>query len=223
MVSNVNTENIYELWYLWLKTTEPETWTPLMRETLLDCAEPFDEWWEECKEFFLPAMDTTPLWVIENEHNYADHHDESDLENELIIRLNVGLPANTLLRAVKKLLDERNLTFPVGRPKFDDSAADIFELYRRPDAPTIRALCTMLNVYTEWSKEQEKKDRGERPDPMWKIGKRLGLLEDSQSDEPERTMTATVSRYLKWAKVLRKNIIKGSKHFPKYKEKGEPN
>ena len=39
--------------------------------------------------------------------------------------------------------------------------------------------------------------------------------------EPEAyaqvVLTATVSRYLKWARELRKNIIKGSKHFPKYK------
>jgi hypothetical protein len=217
MDEKVNTDNIYELWYLWLKTTNPKTWTPLMRETLIDCEEPFDQWWKECKDYFLPAMETTPLWVIRDEDDYEKHHDESDLENELIIRLNVGLPASTLLKAVKKILDERNMTFPVGRPTFDDSAADIFELYRRPDAPTTRALCTMLSVYQAWTTEQEKKKRGEKPDPMWKIGLRLGLLEGSQSDEPERTMTATVSRYLKWAKTLRKNIVKGSKHFPKYK------
>lgn len=217
MVSSINTTNIYELWYLWLKTTDPSTWTPLMRDTLVDCAEPFDVWWEERKQYFLPPFEMDALWVIDSEQEFAHHHDPSDPEGELIIALNTGLPASTLLKAVKKLLDERNLTYPVGRPAFDDTMADYFELYRRPDAPTTRALCNMLNVYLEWSKEQEKKNRGERPDPMWKIGQRLGLLEGSESFELERTMTATVSRYLKWAKVLRKNIIKGSKHFPEYK------
>jgi len=226
MTEKVNTENIYELWYLWLDTTDPMTWTPFMQEGLVDCKVPFDEWWEDCKHYFLPACDTTPLWVINNEHDYANHHEEGDPENELIIALNVGLPAKTLLNAVKKLLDERGLTFPVGKPKFDDSAADVFELYKRPDGPTIQVLNKMLNVYNQWCIEQQKKKRGEKYKALWEIGvdQKVNLEQVPQDGDTKKTqgmkrriLTATVSRYLKWSDTLRKNIILGSKHFPKYR------
>lgn len=198
-------ENVYELWYEWLKTTDSKDWSQLMKDTLVNCDEDFPEWWEECKQFFLPALDLTPLWVIKDENDYQLHHEAGDPEGELIVALNVYAPKLQLIRAFQKLLIEK-LPGKVGRPKHDDSAADVFELCRRPDAPTIRSLNIMLKVYKEWLVN---------PKPLWKIGEKLKLNPSSQSEAPERAMTATVSRYLRWAKTLRKNIIKGQ--FPKYK------
>jgi len=197
-------EDIYELWYEWLKTTDPKDWTQLMRDTLLPLGEKFDEWWEECSHHFLPAIETEAMWKLENAEEAAWYLKEG----YPVIAINDYSPADHVIREVRKMLQSLATARSRGRPAYTDDG-DLFDLHQRPDAPTLQALSKMLAVYKEWK-------AGTRP--MWALGEKLGLNPSSQSEEPKRAMTATVSRYLKWSDTLRKNIVKGHrKQFPKYK------
>ena len=217
-------ENVYELWYEWLKTIDPSQWAESAKDTLVDCEMPFEQWWEECKQYFLPAFDLTPLWVINNEDDYRLFHDSSDPEGELIVAFNVYMPTSAIIKAVRKLLNERDLTHRVGRPTYDDSGADLFSLDRRPDEPTIRTLNTMLRIYKAWISEQKKPKKEQQP--LWAIGiqERVNFAQIPAADDSakiisdkRKVLTATVSRYLKWAKTLRANLM-ASNTFPRYKD-----
>jgi hypothetical protein len=216
-------ENVYELWYEWLKTIDPSQWAESAKDTLVDCEMPFEQWWEECKHYFLPAFDLTSLWVIENEDDYKLFHDSSDPEGELIVAFNVYMPTNAIVRAVRKLLNERSLTHRVGRPRFDDSGADVFSLDRRPDEPTIRTLNTMLRIYKAWLSEREKPKSEQQP--LWAIGiqERVILSQIPAAGDTAKTvsdkrkvLTASVSRYLRWAKTLQRHLMENNT-FPRYK------
>lgn len=215
MNQKVKTENIYELWYLWLKETEPKDWTPWMQEALQNCEQEFEQWWEDRKQYFLPSLNSEPLWVIENEEDYKVYHEPGEPEGELIVAFNVYMPKQHLIKAFQKLLAER-LPGERGRPAFNDSDAELFELYRRPDGPTIRALNMMLNVYKARKEDKEK--------PMWAIGLECGVNLSAIPTETDtkktvsdkrKNLTAAVSRYLKWSETLRTNLVLGE--FPKYK------
>jgi hypothetical protein len=216
-------ENIYELWYEWLKTIDPSQWAESAKDTLVDCEMPFAQWWEAHKQFFLPFYDLTSLWVIENEDDYKIFHDSRDTEGELIVAFNTAMPTSAIIKAVRKLLNERDLTHRVGRPAFDDSGADLFELDRRPDEPTIRTLNTMFRIYKAWLSEKEKPKNQQQP--LWAIGvqERVVLSQIPAEGDTAKTisdkrkvLTATVSRYLRWAKTLRGNLMDNNT-FPRYK------
>ena len=216
-------ENVYELWYEWLKTIHPSQWAESAKDTLVNCEMPFEQWWEAHKQFFLPVYDLTSLWVIEDEEDYKIFHDSRDPEGELIVAFNTGMPTNTIVKAVRKLLNERNLTHRVGRPEFDDSGADLFSLDRRPDEPTIRTLNTMLRIYKAWLSEKEKPKSEQKP--LWAIGiqEKVNLSQIPADGDTAKTisdkrkvLTATVSRYLRWAITLRENLM-ADNTFPRYK------
>lgn len=187
-----------------------------MRDALLPLGEKFDEWWEACSHHFLPAIETEAMWKLENAEEAAWYLKEG----YPVIAINDYSPANHVIREVRKLLQSLETARSVGRPAYTDDG-DLFDLYQRPDAPTLQALSKMLAVYKEW---KEHLVPGKKPGTWttdiayWEIGEKLGLNPSSQSEEPKRAMTATVSRYLKWSDNLRKNIVKGhKKQFPKYK------
>lgn len=194
-------ENIYELWYEWLATTDPRKWNKSMKHSLGNCKEEFPKWWEERKHCFLPAIDVETLWVVKTDEEFQFFN----RNGYPVIAINEYSPTSAILKELRKVLSRLETAHAVGRPEFQDNG-DVYTLHQRPDLPTIQALSKMLSVYKEWAS-------GTRP--LWKIGEKLGLNPSSKSEEPNRAMSATVSRYIKWSNTLRDNIVKGV--FPKYR------
>ena len=101
-----------------------------------------------------------------------------------------------------------------GRPKFDNTEADRYELYQRPDIESLR---TTLKVYrlamrhVDW--------------PEWKVALKAKLRTDEEGeliegdlDTPlkKAVLTATVSRMLRRAEALIENVARGEFPNPEF-------
>lgn len=212
-----NFEDIHELWYEWLKTTDKKHWTGAtkaddklvwsdrVRDWFGDCSMPFEVWRAEHLENFEDhKKERFCFQVIKDEDGYRRWSDKSDPEGEMVLFVNMRNPKLELMRAFRQLLKDRH-PGSRGKPEHDDWRE--FPLAMRPEKRIIHVLNRMLDVYIL---------RTNTNLTLWEIGEQLNLNPNKKSDEvPKRVLTAIVSRDMKCARTLRKNIVLGK--FPVYK------
>lgn len=204
--------DIYELWYSFLKRAydDPDiAVSKQVRTDFGDLSEPFREWWPEHKHLF-ERLDDNPLYVIKDAADYEYWACPDLPELDLVVSFNMYCSKAQLLEAFSNLLDERHLTKRGRPPKPKKMSEYAVETYQ-----SLTALKRTLDVLDKRDKE-----------PGWKlyeIGENLNLClssmpekGDSKKDtsDKRRVMSATASRYLRWAKEIKENVAQGV--FPQH-------
>ena len=208
--------DIYQLWYEWLWTTDPKDWSEDVRDSFGDCYQPFTDWWPAHKHLFLPAFDPFNIYVVKDEADYRSYVDGSN-PDQLVVLFNLTMPRRSLIRALTDLLKERH-SGERGKPAHDD-CGDVYQLARPANRPTILLLNDMLTAYRRWENEKPRPkqytigfdlklgDGDTTSECKWKKGHKGA--DSPEGFDSKRVMTATVSRYLKWAKIVRANVMIG--------------
>ena len=130
---------------------------------------------------------------------------------EVVVMCNLDVPKRTLMLAFEKLLDELHER-KMGRPAFNNEMSDVFKLDARPDT---HALQVRLDVF---DKRAEGLSYVEIADTLNLIDRKTDLWKlDTPKDlaAQKAVKQSTVSRYLKEAEALIRNVEAGV--FPKHK------
>lgn len=201
----------YKLWFEYVRRSNPANWTQEVIDVFGDVwASDFDDWWEVRSEYFLPP-EPVPLVVIEDLADYMRWEPGAfDELKEVVVMCNLDVPKRTLMQAFEKLLDELHER-KMGRPSFNDWG-DLFKLDARPDT---HALQVRLDVFDARLKGLS---YVEIADTLNLIDRKTGLWKlDTPKDlaAQKAVKQSTVSRYLKEAEALIRNVEAGV--FPKSK------
>lgn len=202
--------DIHRLLYEWLNRTDRDQWSEALWLTEPDM--PFEQWWKENEEGLTNLADDD--WCFQQVTSVDDYERNKwgDDEPELCVFVNMYNTKEALIEGFKQLLKEKHAG-KVGRPKpriYSD-----FEWCEVSGELTMRTLEIMLTVYDLRQKTSLK---------LWQIGEMLNMnpSQITLPDDPHKVlvakksvMNATVSRYLKWADTLKKNLCAG--RFPRYK------
>lgn len=200
----------------------------------------WSKWWKIHKKLFAAEE---PLFVINEvktnaEFSYLFEEGEDDL---LALIINLHAPKDAILKKIdavlqrlnkKKLKNENEFRIQAnpnstikkkqGRPKLDPSFYHRYGLTPVPSKRDIDALGKILKVYDSCSHE-DRKPTGSIKKKRYEIGRELGIklthkkTEDDQKIDDEvlnNRMTATVSRYYRWAIEIIENTEQGV--FPKH-------
>lgn len=201
----------------------------------------WSKWWKAYKELF---SSEEPLFVINEVKTNAEFTNwfEEGADDLLALIINLAAPKDAIIKKIdmvlqrlnkKKLKKENELRIKAnpkastkkkqGRPKFDPSFYHRYGLTPVPSSRDIEALGIMLKVYDACRRE-DAKQKGDRRKKRYEIGEELGIiLTPTQktikdrivsSEEYRNSMTATVSRYYRWAKEIIENTEQGI--FPKH-------
>jgi hypothetical protein len=202
----------YELWYEYLKRTNPTTWSVDVRKDfggvlLSSC----DDWFREV-QFDLFAIygmqfDKLPVRVMRDPKGAAN----VNFDTHLVLIIDLSRPVSFLMPRIQSKIEiELSEEGKAGRPKWKQSLAK-YPFARRPDPEALR-IC--LDVH------DAKRDH---PDwTLWKIGSYIQTLHpilleqklkntdtDAERTAKQKVLTATMGRYLARAEKIKAGVVNG--------------
>lgn len=201
----------YKLWFEYVRRSIPANWTQEVVDVFGDVwASDFDDWWEVRSKYFLPP-EPVPLVVIEDLADYMRWEPGAfDELKEVVVMCNLDVPKRTLMQAFEKLLDELHER-KMGRPVFNDWG-DLFKLDARPDTHALQVRLDVFDARAEglsYVKIADTLNLIDRKTVLWKLDTPKDLAAQKAVKQ------STVSRYLKEAEALIRNVEAGV--FPKSK------
>lgn len=201
----------YKLWYEYARRSNRANWSEKLADDFGDAWNlSFDEWWEKQSEYFLPPP-PVPLVVIEDLADYMRWEPGAfDELKEVVVMCNLDVPKRTLMMAFEKLLDELHER-KMGRPSFNDWG-DLFKLNARPDTHALQVRLDVFDARLKgWSyvKIADTLNLIDRKTDLWKLDTPKDLAAQKAVKQ------STVSRYLKEAEALIRNVEAGV--FPRHK------
>ncbi|MBB1601772.1 hypothetical protein [Variovorax sp. UMC13] len=208
----------YRLWHAALQRSDRKKWSKKTREYLAFAdGLPFDEWWGQVQEYFLPPEPFTVMPVdAEQEANewWGEYGDDASVK---LLYVNLYTPSSVLVRDFGRLVRSLAKNKP-GRPPIDQTLVD-FPLARTPNVPLIEK---MLGCYDVWLENQRRPQVARRK--LYDIGVLAKVstgyeVKDVNDRSREAAakrelMSITTSRMIKRAKTMIQNVEKGV--FPVY-------
>jgi len=194
------------LWFEFLKRSDYSTASPIYKDFGNVRAVSFDEWFDKKRWLFFQVPVPAVRLV------------ETGDEDRFVVEVDLSQPRATIMRAFKRSLfiakHSRGERWKKGRPKKHSRQylrKAQYRFYRQPHIPSLQTILAVDDL-----RKAEPKLK------LWEIGERLRLNREQvtkPTDTPavrtakRAVMTAYVSRYLRWAKALKGNVVKGT--FPK--------
>lgn len=181
----------------------------------------FHRWWTECgRGVYLFAEQPLSVNFAELD-SPADWQQHWERESVMVLVVPLVVSKRRLKGAFAKILDSRHSGHKSGRPSMAKLKEHSTARYRLEQNYTIPSLTTTLAVFDLW-KENQSKPKAERL-TLWEIGRALKLNREAIKDAESKAsvdrlvgrnvLAATVSRYVKQAKLLIANTAAGQ--FPK--------
>jgi hypothetical protein len=201
-------EQVYEMWYEFLKRTDPNDWSVAVKRDFMGVMEQdFEEWFFDAyfKIFSPAALGVAPV------RQYSDPGDiRFNSKTDMIIVVDLSRPKDRLMKSIDFLLDLKQPLRKLGRAKFHQLPAK-YMFAKRPD---IEALKIVLDVH------DAKRDH---PDwTLWEVGSYLQKLHPillkqklNKTDTvavrtaKQKVLTATFGRYLARAEKIKAGVVKG--------------
>lgn len=187
----------------------------------------FHMWWTENQrgaELFAEQPLTVKFGELATAADWLPYWDK---ETVLVVAVPLTMSKRALKGAFAKLLDSRHTGNKSGRPSMAKLKEVSTARYKLENNYTVSGLLTALAVYDLWV-ENQTKPKAEKL-ALWEIGKALNInkkaitrAESKLSYERldgRNVLSATVSRYVKQAKAMIENTIKGK--FPKLQAKDD--
>ena len=180
----------------------------------------FHKWWTE-KERGATLFAEQPLTVKFGELKQADEWQQHwDSGAVMVVAVPLSMSKRALKGAFAQLLDNRHTGSKSGRPSLAILKTVSTARYKLEHNYTISGLLTTLAVYDLWV-ENQTKPKAEKL-ALWEIGRALNINKKAitraesklayERLDGRNVLGATVSRYVKQAKVMIENTAKGK--FP---------
>jgi hypothetical protein len=211
-------DSAYRLWHEALQRSDRKKWSKKTREYLAFAdGLPFEQWWEQVHEYFLPPEPFTVVPVNgEQEANewWSEYGDDPSVK---LLYVNLYTPSSVLVRDFGKLVRALAKN-KAGRRPIDQTLVD-FPLARPVNA---RLIEKMLACYDLWLENQQRPLAARRR--LYDIGVLAKVsfgyeVKDVNDRSREAVakrelMSITTSRMIKRAKAMIANVEKGQ--FPMY-------
>lgn len=202
-------QSAYYYWYRYMQLVEGYGPGHPLWEDFGDVQLPFWNWWCSYGEDLFMTGENPGFDELVTDEDIQ----QARADGAYIVRIDPGCTRDYLALAFRDFMEERGIRKVVGRRKMEEEGK--FARRRFAQRPDIRSLRFSLEA---WLLRQQK-------DPkltLYQIGCLLKVnpsavirKKDTAADRliKKNTMNATVSRYLRWAKNIKKNVAKGL--FPK--------
>ena len=197
---------IYELWYEFLRRTDPRDWSVAVKRDFMGVMElDFEQWFADAYfDIFSPAArGVAPV------RQYSDPGDiHLNSKTETIIVVDLSRPKDVLMKSIDFILDLKQPLRKLGRANYHQLPAK-YKFKTRPDT---EALKIVLDVH------DAKRDH---PDwTLWEIGSYIQKthpillnqklkMNDKDRVAKQKVLTATMGRYLARAEKIKAGVVKG--------------
>lgn len=204
----------YELWYKYLKETDPVTWTD---QVWIDFGGVFDqefEPWYSKAQFDLWGIQKSGVVAV---RQYSAAEDVVLNQNEMILVLDLTQPKDALLRGIEFLLWMKQEPRGAGRPEFHQYPTK-YPFACRPDVSSLEIALAAWKL-----KKQHEEDNDW---PVWKIGQELsktfpilqkqrikeckdGSYDDLDIVSKQKELDKNSRRYIKIAEAVLAGVVNG--------------
>lgn len=179
-----------------------------------DVTLPFWDWWIAIGEdlFSTGALDGVCELFTDDEVA------EARSEGAYIVRVDGSCSREFLERMFRDFLDEKKISKTPGRKRFDDTHEFLPARRNFDKTPDARSLKNSFKVLEKWLEKEEKHKKMS----LYDIGVAIGTINPQaiilktdvgeKQDDKKNSMTATVSRYLRWGKSILAGVGEG--RFP---------
>jgi hypothetical protein len=215
----------YELWYEYLKETDPDTWSDEVRRDFggVLTSKSFEEWFSAeirfklfpvygLKEEDLPVRNLSgkkdEAWISDWLHRMDDLDEEADDPSKYtVLVINRNYPRAMLMEKIERILSRKQPKKKAGRPEWQAPFSK-YTFARRPDISSLEIALAAYQI----------KKRGI---PNWQVGNELAksfpILQEQRirgEHDPDeiakkKALESAASRYLKSAAAVQAGVVCG--------------
>ncbi len=208
-------ESAYYYWYRYMNLVEGYGPRHPLWVDFGDVKMPFWEWWCAYGEDLFMTGEKPGFQVLASERDIQD----ARKDGAYIVRIDPDCTRNYLMFYFREFLREKNIREVAGRRLLKEEMKFArYPFYQRPDVKSLRISLDAWELRKKMTGPENKK----HVHTLYQIGCLLKVnpsavikKNDVATDRllKKNVMNATVSRYLKWAENIKKNVAKGI--FPK--------